>query len=235
MTDPYYADDLVTLWHGDCREVTEWLEADVLVTDPPYGMAYESHAAKNYSTRARSGGLIITVSGDESTSVRDAILDMWGADRPALVFGTWRVYKPVGVQNTIVWDKGESPGMGHLDMPWGNSHEEVYVLGPIGTEGGWQRGPKRGPSVIRVNGLSSQHPDRNGHPTPKPVGLMERLILRCPPGAVADPCAGSGATLVAAKNLGRRGFGVEMDERHCEVIAKRLCQDTLFGATGEPA
>ncbi|MGL3804702.1 DNA methyltransferase [Paeniglutamicibacter sp. R2-26] len=107
--------------------------------------------------------------------------------------------------------------MGDLSIPWGPSHEECYVLG-TGFHG------KRTGSVMRVKGLSAGSKDRPNHPTPKPLSLMERLIEKCPPGTIADPFAGSGATLVAAKNLGRHVIGVELEEKYCEIIAQRCSQ-----------
>lgn len=211
MTTPYYADDKVRLFLGDCREVAEWLEADVLVTDPPYGMAYVSNSSRYGATDP--------IAGDATPALRDGALAAWGA-RPALVFGTWRVARPARARALIIWDKGDSPGMGDLRLPWGPSHEEVYVLGD-GFHG------RRGGSVIRNNTLPPAADYRPEHPTPKPVALMERLIGSCPPGVIADPFAGSGSTLVAARNLGRRAIGVELEEKYCEVIARRLSQDVL--------
>jgi DNA modification methylase len=215
MSEPYYSDDLVTLYHGDCREVTAWLEADVLVTDPPYGMAHLS--GWDSPTRA--------IQGDSDMAVRDAALALWG-DGPAAVFGTWKKPRPAMTRSLVIWDKtlGTGAGMGDLDAAWGNSHEEIYILGE------WKRGDRtRHPSVIQTrDGLRSLS-GQVGHPTPKPVSLMERVISLAPPGIIADPFAGSGSTLIAAKNQGRRASGVELDERYCEIAAKRLSQDTLFG------
>lgn len=212
----YYEDDLVTLYHGDCREVTAWLEADVLVTDPPYGVAYQSNMNRN----KRNVKLGRPIAADETTEARDVVLRMWGS-RLALVFGRWDVARPAATRARLIWDKGNSAGMGDLSMPWGRSEEEVYVLGD-GFVG------KREPNVLRVQMLMSADRERPDHPTPKPVGLMERLLLKTV-GAIADPFAGSGSTLLAAKALGRRAIGVELDERYCEIAAKRLAQDTLFG------
>jgi DNA modification methylase len=207
----YYEDDLVTLYHGDCREELAWLEADVLVTDPPYGMAYKS---------GRTGATIV---GDQSVDVRDAALLAWGGLKPALVFGTWRASRPAATRQVLIWDKTGGQG-GSTPSPWLLSHEEVYVVGEA-----WRSGRTRRSGVLRVPNYNSQSDARPNHPTPKPVWLMELLMSDCPPGVVADPFAGSGSTLAAAKHLGRKAIGVELDERYCEIAATRLAQDVLFG------
>jgi len=208
----YYQDDLVTLYHGDCLTETAWLAADVLVTDPPYGMSYQSNSSiYRGPTKA--------IAGDDTPEIRDSALKIWGAQKPALVFGTWRVERPLGVRQLLIWDKGDSPGMGDLKIPWGPSHEDVYVIG-----GGFIG--KRGGSVIRANPYSPGSNARPDHPTPKPIGLMELLINKTE-GLIADPFAGSGATLLAARNLGRACVGVELDEGYCELIAKRLSQQSF--------
>lgn len=197
----------MTLYHGDCLELTDWVNADVLVTDPPYGMAYKSNKVKGRDY----------IANDADAEIRDRALQLW-IDKPALVFGTWRVSKPANVKNVLVWDKGDDPGMGDLSMPWGLSHEEIYVMGKgfIG---------QRGSNVIRANKPPANN--RPEHPTPKPISLMESLIANTV-GVIADPFAGSGATLIAARNKGRQVIGVELEEKYCELIANRLAQHTLF-------
>lgn len=108
--------------------------------------------------------------------------------------------------------------MGDLSLPWGPSTEEIYVLGDgfVGKRRGQIiRDPKR-PSGAKAK-----------HPNEKPIGLMEILIRACPPGVIVDPFMGSGTTLVAAKNLGRRAIGIELSERYCEIAVRRLAQRTL--------
>lgn len=216
MTAPYYSDDSVTLYHGDCREVTAWLEADVLVCDPPYGMAYVSGS--------RIGGSE-AIAGDRDPELRDAVLSMWG-NRPALVFGTWRVPRPLATRQVVTWWKRKAgPGMGDLSLPWGNATEEVYVLGD------GYAGRRRANLIATDDQRGNPHglASKLGHPTPKPVGLMEQLVECCPPGVIADPFAGSGATLLAARAQGRTAIGVEVEERYCELIARRFAQGDLFG------
>ena len=211
-TTPYYQDDYVTLYHGDCLELTQWLEADVLVTDPPYGMAFKSGRGGSFG--------VSSIAGDDNIQTRDAVIAQW--DRPALVFGRWSIPRPHGTRMVLTWEKGEHVGMGDLSLPWKPNTEEIYVLGS-GFRG------RRSTSVLKhlaiagtvgQAGAGTRH-----HPTEKPVSLLEELIAKCPPGVIADPFAGSGSTLVAARNLGRKAIGVELEEKYCEIIANRLSQN----------
>lgn len=182
MDEPYYADELVTLYHGDCREIDEWLGADVLVTDPPYGIAWP--AGRLHSDRSKRQQSEQSIVGDEDSGVRDDALQMWGTDRPAVVFGSWRIARPNRVRHRLIWHKGgRHPGVS--PHPFFSNDEEIYLIGD-----GWVGPPS--PTVIKTDEQRAMQPRLIGHPTPKPVGLMERLILKCPPGVIADPFAGGG-------------------------------------------
>lgn len=209
---PYYQDGTVTIYHGDCREVAAWLDADTLVTDPPYGISHSS----NRPGAPRRGQQI---ANDETAIVRDAALAAWG-DKPVIVFGSCRVPPPpIVVRAVLVWDKGGHVGMGDLKMPWKQNWEHVYV-GGAGFTG------RRGSGVLRYNALAPWAGEYT-HPHEKPVELMRHLITKCPPGVVADPFMGSGTTLRAAKDCGHRAIGVELEERYCEIAARRMSQEVL--------
>ena len=216
----YYQDDLVTLFLGNCLEETAWLDADVLVTDPPYGIVggrLSSH--KGVQVHA-------DVAWDD-LDIRDDALKIWG-NKPALVFGSPKASDraPAYRGVPLIWDKGNSPGMGDYTWPFGASYELIWVSGD-----GWA-GTRRSSVFRSIH--STQSASLVGHPTPKPVGLMESLISYAPAGVVADPFAGSGATLIAARNLGRQSIAVEIEERYCELIAKRLAQQAFnFGEPTE--
>lgn len=206
---PYFQDDLVTLYHGDCLEITDWLDADVLVTDPPYGMAYKSN--RNKTLKA--------IAGDNTVNLRDDVLEQWG-EKPAIVFGTWKAERPNNVRQLIVWDKRGGAGFsGDLNMPWADITEEIYIIGT-----GWIG--NRRPAIYSIPTLPSQN--RPNHPTPKPWRLMAELMNHIDATkTIADPFAGSGATLVAARNMNRKCIGIEIDEQYCEIIANRLSQQAF--------
>lgn len=207
----YYEDEWVSLYNADCLEITQWLNADVLVTDPPYGQGFMGGAW---------GGA--KVLNDEDASVRDHVLKLWGT-RPALVFGNWRVTRPANVKHRLIWWKqGRNAGIltNRESVPWYPVDEEIYVLGK-----GFIGPPES--NIYFTTENRSTAAQESGHPTPKPLGLMERLIAKTPPGIIADPFAGSGSTLLAAKNLGRKAIGVEFEEKYCEIIVARLSQQSL--------
>ena len=217
MNEPYYADEFVTLYHGDCREITEWLDADVLVTDPPYGIAVKTDWSERRPTAWAKGDR--PIAGDEAAFDPEHLL----AFRHAVIFGGNHFADRLPASpDWLVWDKRRggtlTPGWSAPDaeLAWSNLGRGCRTFSHL-----WE-GYKRDSEV-------GQH----FHPTQKPVALMQWAIgLAKSEGTVADPYAGSGSTLVAAKRLGRRSIGVELDERYCEVAAKRLAQGVLdFGAS----
>lgn len=205
MSAPYYSDEYVTLYHGDCREITEWLSADVLMTDPPYGLGdklsggwakhWGLHEYGGLSWDAEAPAIVPTLPERFDDSV------IWGGN-----------YFPLPLsRGWLVWDKIlRNFTSGVCELAWTSLDQPIkafnYSHGQLANEG-------------------------KEHPTQKPADLMAWCIEFMPPGTVADPFAGSGSTLVAAKRLGRKAIGVELDERYCEIAAKRLAQGVLdFGA-----
>jgi DNA modification methylase len=215
---PYYDDGSVTIYHGDCREVIASLpDSDcVMVTDPPYGIGHSSN---------RPGAPLRgeQIANDESTAVRDDVLTAW-AGRPAIVFGSCRVNAPpIPLRATLVWDKGGHVGMGDLSLPWKQNWEHIYISGP-GFVG------RRDTGVLKFNALAPWAGEYT-HPHEKPLELMRELVGKCAPlASILDPFMGSGTTLRAAKDLGRRAIGIEIEERFCEIAARRMGQEVLdFG------
>lgn len=220
---PYYADDLVTLYHGDCLEITAWLEADALVTDPPYGRAWkQSHLGPKFgSSNAHAG-----IANDESTAARDAALNAWG-DRPAVVFGDLMLTPPERTKQVLVYRKPPNAGTRGAVGGFRRDLEALYLIGK------WPTGLGGRTSVVATTEPTQGNPaspqGKYAHPHAKPLDIMCTLI-RNTEGTIADPFAGSGSTLVAAKLLGRSAIGVELEESHCEMAARRLAHDVLdFG------
>lgn len=222
----YYQDNYVTLYYGDClTEHREWLDADVLVTDPPYGSetknGYGRRQAAIRSGRAVEGFDGQVIANDSTTETRDAVLEAWGAG-PVVAFGTPRLPDPPGDwDHRLVWDKRE-PGLN--GGPWRYTHESIFVRGE-----GWKRTSASSFSILSYPSGNGS-PEKKDHVHAKPAALMMRLIEAAPDGVITDPFSGSGSTLVAAKNLNRKVIGVELEERYCEIIAKRLSQEVFdFG------
>lgn len=226
---PYYQDDAVTLFHGDCREVLddpdlEYLNAmaTVMVTDPPYGIGWKRSANPARSSAAHGGIL-----NDHDTAARDWALGVW-PDRPAIAFGSFYAPHPANVAQVLVWKKPNDAGVVGSVTGFRRDAEPVFLVGP------WPQRPCERSSVLTSTipniGSPSSPAGQTGHPHAKPVDLMRYLIEMCPPGLIIDPFAGAGSTLVAAKQAGRRAIGIELDERYCKTAANRCGQGLLdFG------
>lgn len=222
----FYEDEHVTLWHGDCRDVLPTLApVDVVVTDPPYGIGWRRAADPRRGSKAHAG-----IANDESTSTRDEVLELL-ADTPAVVFGSFYAPFPARLRQVLVWPKAADAGVVGATTGFRRDAEPVFLVGPWPTRRvAW--------SSVLPTGARSAHAEAaaTGHPHTKPVAVMRTLIERCPGGIVLDPFAGSGSTLLAARELGRRAIGVEIDEGYCRAAAKRLAAGQLFDALdGEAA
>jgi site-specific DNA-methyltransferase (adenine-specific) len=223
---PYYQEDGITIYHGDCRDVLPGLaSADVLLTDPPYGVAYQSNKGVGQGTNP------ITNDGTRlSLALYRQVIPMISAGH-VLWFTRWDAWPDVWtllgqyfpIRGLLIWDK-ESPGMGDLNH-WGPSYEMIASVGSGKTVG------SRDGSIFRCQTVS---PIKRRHPTEKPIRLLTYLLQKLTGEVILDPFVGSGSTLEAAKDLGRRAIGIEIEERYCEIAAKRLSQKVLdFGAAAD--
>lgn len=216
MTEPYFKNEYVTLYHGDCRELLASVPpVDLVLTDPPYGVTYVSNRT------AGRGVKPITNDGTRlSLALYRTVFPLLRAGH-ILWFTRWDAWPDVWAEmgqrfplrGLLIWDKG-SPGMGDL-AHWGMSYEMIASAGTAKISG------SRDSSILRHNAPS---PTARLHPTEKPQSLLRYLIDKVNPEAVLDPFAGSGSTLLAASSQGRRSVGIEIEERNCEIIARRFDQ-----------
>ena len=221
---PYYSHAGITIYHGDCRDVLPYVEADVLVTDPPYGTGGRRRSVAGDGRNPSSSAVVREAwdNGDVSW------LSAWGGDLGAVFFP--------GSRASVLLDEANAVGL--------TRHRLVYFrkldpmpqpsgCAPFSTEPVWllSRGaiPFRSASDQWTGSTprDGRDADATGHPYQKPLGLLEWLIAALPGETILDPFMGSGTTLVAAKNLGRKAIGIEIEERDCEIAAQRLAQEVM--------
>jgi len=240
---PYYTDGRITIYHGDSIDVLRDLQLPeplaAVVTDPPY-----ASGARTEANKPSSGAMVRgqrwnsrPIENDQMTTTGFVwlIREVCQAVRPLLMTGgsllsfiDWRQWPNLvgAVESTnlrvngmIVWDK-QSMGLGH---GFRAQHELVLHA---------SRGVARVNAKGIPNVLGHKRSANTDHPSPKPVALMAQLlsVVSAPSEIILDPFMGAGATLRAAKDLGRQAIGIELEERYCEIAAKRLQQETLdFG------
>jgi site-specific DNA-methyltransferase (adenine-specific) len=218
---PYYEHGGITIYNGDCRDVLPCVAADVLVCDPPYGVNLGKHSAaketRGWLAKGQYASYDDTPENFANVVVPAIALALTVVKR-GLVFSSGtglRVLPPYDSVGGVFLPAG----MGRTR--WGFQNFAFCAL--YGTAPNLHKG-------ARPSGISStESADKVDHPCPKPYGWMAWAVgwASLPDEVVIDPFAGSGTTLEAAKNLGRRAIGIEIEERYCEIAAKRLSQEVL--------
>lgn len=240
---PYYDEGGITIYHGDCREVLPLdLDVDAVVTDPPYG-----DTSLDWDQPVK--GWLDLVDAPQLWCFGS--MRFWlehGVDfHEGWTYGQEIVWEKHNGSNfhadrfkrvhefAVHWYRGRWSDL-HLDVPTTNdARKRQFRRKAIPSHHHGDRGPSvyqtedGGPRLMRsVLQVRSEH-GRALHPTQKPLGVVSPLIsYSAPPGGlILDPFMGSGSTLRAAKDLGRRAIGIEIDEHYCEVVAERLAQEVL--------
>lgn len=253
LPEPYYQDDAgITVYHGDCREILPLLpdrSVDLVLSDPPYGANNNNGDLRGKSRDGVGfanlvGSQMSEIANDgqpESDALYRVLLEQsrrllapgaaccvcCGGGGPEPRFAEWTLLmrEVLGFKMCVIWDKIR-PGIGwHYRRTW----ECILVSETSKWNGGLTT-----QNIIHMNGLSY---GKEHHPTQKPIELMKLFVgLHSNPGElVVDPFAGSLTTLVAAKQMGRRAIGVELDSKWIDLGVKSLQQAQLLTDEYKPA
>ena len=234
----YYQDNAVTIYHGDCREILPQLEpVDLVLTDPPYNIGkfygeltndkkpmteYLAWFREIFSAifcRLADGSYFYCFHSDKGVYDVKPLLESIGFTY---------------IQTLIWWGRNGYSMQLHRNS-WSYRHEPILFM-EKGKAGYLQAGIAEQwyTSVLEVPRPQSNFAEGRCHPTEKPAKLLRMIIDRTPGNIILDPLMGSGTTLRAAKDLGRRAIGIEIEEKYCEIATKRMQQEVLkleFGRT----
>lgn len=214
---PYYQDDWVTIYHGDCRDILPKLDkVDLVLTDPPYGIGESS--TKIASRNVYRKGLTNSQASqrdygefhwDDKPVDWELLWSLLSLGKYACCFGgNYYPFPPSSCW--LVWDKQNGTNdFADCELAWTNYGSAVRIKQHL-----W-------------NGMLRKDNECRYHPTQKPLGVLIWALQLCPgePQTILDPFLGSGTTLVAAKQLGRKAIGIEIEEKYCEIAAKRMTHD----------
>ena len=228
---PYFSNEKFTLYCGNSLTILPTLTTnsiDLVITDPPYGQNYQGTGFRKLALAE------MTIENDtELFKFSDYLAELirvLRSSRHMYIFSpdtSWTVDKRLSGVTELIWDKGLM-GSGNLNLPWGLEHEKITFAvngkryGKDASNRGALAGKLRRGTVLnfqRLNGSSV-----NTHLTEKPVNLLRELVEASSMfgDTILDCFAGSGATLEAAIREERKAIGIEISERNCELIVKRI-------------
>jgi len=243
---PYYSDDWVRIYHGDCRDILPTLpKVDLVLTDPPYGLAYNAGSDMASQREAifqgKANGAPRPIANDEDEQAAQELLRevleaakplmhrgaccccCGGGGGPKPLFARWTLMldEIFDFKQAVVWDKG---GLG-MGIQFRRSYEFMLIAQKGSPTHRWNGG-KTTSNVWRIPKII---PTINQHPTEKPLDLMGKCIelLSDTGDTVLEPFMGTAATLRAAKDLNRKAIGIEIEEKYCEIAAQRMSQEVL--------
>jgi len=244
--NPYYEADGITIYHGDCRDVMATFDdaaADIVVTSPPYNMGHtpggNGRGMYKHTTQKASRfgdgyeGVSDAMPPDEYNDfLRSTLAEMWRVTRLA-VFWNHRsriihgeLTEPLNgdfalpLRQRITWDRGTGIDVNLKHFCTRGEHIYLFAHDAWSLTDHASSGMGDVWRMPIVTGSS--------HPAPFPIDLPMRCITATAGvKTVLDPFMGSGTTLRAAKDLGRKAIGIEQSEAYCEIAAKRLAQGVL--------
>ena len=198
---PYYEHAGITIYHGDCREVLPSLREPILFADPPYGVNkafWDTEFNLDWLPAAAEASDVMAITPG-ARQILSLPREVWPQ--------RYRWTLSIRIINALTrGDFGFANWIACL--VYSREGTSIYAESQDATE-------------IAIRG---QMPE---HPSPKPYDAMAWILSRLPEGCVIDPFMGSGTTLRAAKDLGRRAIGIEIEEKYCEIAAKRLSQEVM--------
>lgn len=222
------------VWNGTAEDLVGDLPDGIncVLTDPPYGVDFESNFATN-ATAVKKYNQKIANDADPEEALASfmhtmhLLIPKLADEAEVYIFTAWQVFSEweaalrtlpdLELKNVLIWEKGW-PGMGDLETNWGCGYEMIFYM-----KKGRRPVPERRRGVITINRLAN---GKNIHPTEKPVQLLEILLKMSTDEGdlVVDPYAGSGSAIWAAQRLGRLGIGIEKDEDYASDANERLEQ-----------
>ena len=224
MFEPYYQDDWVTIYHGDCLEIMPELpKVDLVLTDPPFtfglGSSISNTKLSNWNDLLNGAHFFKEVFKEIKKSTKTNF-GCW-------VFNSWRslpclikalCMADLKIESLLIWYKDWiGPGGPKGLRP---SYEVVALI----CQGEWGL-QNRNIRDVQTFPWASYKPN---HPAEKPLKLINWLISESNnPNLILDPFLGSGTTCLAAKQLNRKSIGIEIEEKYCEIAAKRCSQEVL--------
>jgi site-specific DNA-methyltransferase (adenine-specific) len=239
LPKPYYEEEGIVIYHGDCRDILPYLpKVDLVLTDPPYVNLKGGYVRENF------GGVSARITdspsvGDPWNASFDWCPIAWDcADKGLVVFCGYSSIVETAIAFPgsrravfLTWHKNNAPPTGanvprfteeyawglakSVGLKWDGFKQTMIDTPKLAT--GCFASPER---IIDPNGLAA-------HPTQKPLAVVNWIIEALQPHTILDPFMGSGTTLRAAKDLGRKAIGIEIEEKYCEIAVKRLAQEVL--------